>query len=90
VYKRNHAESLAKRLYETQGWSESLGCNYLESREGGAMKNVVLKMSVSIDGFVGGRNAEIDWTFRSMDAGVMVWLSETLGNAKKSSFQEAI
>lgn len=45
------------------------------------MRKVILKMSVSIDGFVAGPNGEIDWIFRSMDAGVMSWLAETLGQA---------
>lgn len=36
-----------------------------------------LKISVSIDGFVGGPNGEIDWIFRSMDENATAW---TLAN----------
>jgi hypothetical protein len=39
------------------------------------MRKLVLKMSVSIDGFVGGPNGEIDWIFKSMDASVLEWLA---------------
>ena len=34
------------------------------------MRKLVLKMSVSIDGFVGGPNGEIDWILRSLDESV--------------------
>jgi len=42
------------------------------------MKQLILKMSVSVDGFVGGPNGEIDWIFRSYDAGATAWTMETL------------
>jgi dihydrofolate reductase len=45
------------------------------------MRKLVLKMSVSIDGFVGGPNGEIDWIFKSMDASVLEWLAATLETA---------
>ncbi len=45
------------------------------------MRKLVLKMSMSLDGFVGGPNGEIDWLFRSMDSGVMDWLSRNIGAA---------
>jgi dihydrofolate reductase len=45
------------------------------------MRNLVLKMSVSLDGFVGGLDGEIDWIFRSMDEGATDWLLETLWQA---------
>jgi hypothetical protein len=31
------------------------------------MRRLILKMSVTIDGFVGGPNGEIDWIFKSHD-----------------------
>jgi len=42
------------------------------------MRKLILKMSISIDGFVGGPNGEIDWIFGSMDEGVTAWLVDTL------------
>jgi dihydrofolate reductase len=45
------------------------------------MRDVVLKMSLSADGFVGGPNGEIDWLFRSLDADATAWLVETLSSA---------
>ena len=45
------------------------------------MRNLVLKMSVSVDGLVGGADGEIDWIFRSMDEGATDWLLETLWQA---------
>lgn len=43
------------------------------------MRRLILKMSVSIDGFVGGPNGEIDWIFRSMDESAIAW---TLANIR--------
>jgi len=37
------------------------------------MRKLILKMSVSVDGFVGGPNGEIDWIFRSMDKSAAKW-----------------
>jgi dihydrofolate reductase len=45
------------------------------------MRNVVLKMSISIDGFVGGPNGELDWIFRSMDADATAWTVESIWQA---------
>jgi len=45
------------------------------------MRQLVLKMSVSVDGFVGGPTGEIDWVFRSLDAGATAWIVETLWQA---------
>lgn len=45
------------------------------------MRKLILKMSVSLDGFVSGPNGEIDWIFRSMDEGVMAWTVEILWQA---------
>lgn len=45
------------------------------------MRKLVLKMSVSVDGFVGGPNGEIAWIFNSMDDGAARWVLDTLGQA---------
>jgi dihydrofolate reductase len=37
------------------------------------MRKLILKMSVSIDGFVGGPNGEIDWIFKTMDEAATNW-----------------
>jgi dihydrofolate reductase len=42
------------------------------------MRRLILKMSISIDGFVGGPNGEIDWVFRSMDEETSAWTMDTL------------
>jgi len=41
----------------------------------------MLKMSVSIDGFVGGPNGETDWLLNTMDDGVVAWIEDTLWQA---------
>jgi dihydrofolate reductase len=48
---------------------------------GTAMRKVILKMSISIDGFVGGPNGEIDWLFRTMDDEAAAWTMESLRQA---------
>lgn len=45
------------------------------------MRKLILKMSISADGFVGGQNGEIEWIFRSMDESVTLWTVETLWQA---------
>ena len=45
------------------------------------MRKLILKMSVSADGFVGGPNGEIDWIFKSYDAGATSWTVDTLWQA---------
>jgi dihydrofolate reductase len=37
------------------------------------MRKLILKMSVSVDGFVGGPNGEIDWIFKTMDEEATNW-----------------
>ena len=44
----------------------------------GTKRKLVLKMSVSLDGFVGGPNGEVDWVFRTMGDSTDV---DTLRNA---------
>ena len=42
------------------------------------MRRLVLKMSMSVDGFIAGPNGEIDWMIRSRDEGAKAWVAETL------------
>jgi len=45
------------------------------------MRKLVLKMSISADGFVGGPNGEIDWLLRTMDISALEWIEKTLWQA---------
>ncbi len=45
------------------------------------MRKLVLKMSITVDGFVGGPNGEIDWIFKSLDDGATTWIIDTLWQA---------
>ena len=45
------------------------------------MRNLILKMSASVDGFVGGPNGELDWIFRSLDKDATAWTMENLWRA---------
>jgi dihydrofolate reductase len=45
------------------------------------MRKLILKMSISIDGFVGGPNGEIDWLLKSIDEGTTGWLLNTVWKA---------
>lgn len=45
------------------------------------MRKLILKMSISIDGFVSGPKGEIDWIFKTMDKGATDWIVETLRQA---------
>jgi len=45
------------------------------------MRKLVLKMSITLDGFVGGPNGEIDWILRDANDQVIDWLLDTLGEA---------
>lgn len=44
-------------------------------------RKLVLKMSVSLDGFVAGPNGEIDWIFRTSGDDSMGWVLDTLRGA---------
>ena len=44
-------------------------------------RKLVLKMSVSLDGFVCGPDGEIDWIFRTMGGRSREWVVDTLRNA---------
>ncbi|MDD4971243.1 MAG: dihydrofolate reductase family protein [Paludibacter sp.] len=45
------------------------------------MRKLILKMSISADGFVAGPKGQIDWIFRSMDESAAAWTVETLWQA---------
>jgi dihydrofolate reductase len=44
-------------------------------------RKLVLKMSISLDGFVGGPNGEVDWIFRTVGGDSTEWIVDTLQNA---------
>ncbi|WP_431212634.1 hypothetical protein ACQ86N_44275 [Puia sp. P3] len=39
------------------------------------MRKLIMKMSISVDGFVSGPNNEKDWVFRSSDEQSRAWYS---------------
>lgn len=45
------------------------------------MRKLILRMNLSLDGFVGGPNGEIDWIFKSFDASASSWTVATLWQA---------
>jgi dihydrofolate reductase len=45
------------------------------------MRKLILKMSMSIDGFVGGAKSEVDWIFSSMDDGAVDWTMKSIWQA---------
>ena len=44
-------------------------------------RKLILKMSMSLDGFVGGPNGEIDWLFRSTDPESTAWTVASIASA---------
>jgi len=45
------------------------------------MRKLILKMSMSIDGFVGGAKSEVDWIFGTMDEGAVDWTMKSIWQA---------
>jgi dihydrofolate reductase len=45
------------------------------------MRKLILKMDVSLDGFVSGLNGESDWIFETCDEGCTIWEVETIWQA---------
>jgi dihydrofolate reductase len=45
------------------------------------MRKLILKMSMSIDGFVGGGKGEVDWVFTAMDEGAIDWTMKSIWQA---------
>jgi dihydrofolate reductase len=42
---------------------------------------LVLKMSMTLDGYVGGPGGEVDWIMRTLDSGAVSWIRQTLWQA---------
>jgi dihydrofolate reductase len=45
------------------------------------MRKLILKMDMSLDGFVGGPNGEQDWIFEHQDEGAALWVLEAIWQA---------
>jgi dihydrofolate reductase len=45
------------------------------------MRQLILKISVSVDGFVGTAKGDVTWIFDSMDDAVVQWIVDTVSNA---------
>jgi len=45
------------------------------------MRKLILKMSMSVDGFIGGPNGEMDWVLRSRSPEGAAWTVATLASA---------
>jgi len=45
------------------------------------MRKLILKMDISLDGFVSGLNGESDWIFQTLDEGCTLWEVETIAQA---------
>jgi dihydrofolate reductase len=45
------------------------------------MRKLILKMQLSLDGFVGGPNGEMEWIFASLDQAATDWIVATLWQA---------
>jgi dihydrofolate reductase len=45
------------------------------------MRQLILKVSMTMDGFMAGPNGELDWLFATMSAEGKQWIAESLANA---------
>jgi dihydrofolate reductase len=45
------------------------------------VRRMVLKMSMTLDGYVGGPNGEVDWLIRTLDDDATRWIEQTLWQA---------
>src|SRR5690349_11849949 len=45
------------------------------------MRELILKMHISVDGFVGGPNGEVDWVFKGLNADATEWVVRGLWQA---------
>jgi dihydrofolate reductase len=45
------------------------------------MRKLILKMSMSVDGFVGGTKSDVDWIFATMDEGAVDWTMKSVWQA---------
>jgi dihydrofolate reductase len=50
-------------------------------RKAANMRRLILKMSMTLDGYVGGPNGEIDWIHRTLDPEATDWIEHTLWDA---------
>jgi dihydrofolate reductase len=44
------------------------------------MRKLILKMSLTLDGFVGGADGNIDWLFKTTDQEARQWIADTIGH----------
>jgi dihydrofolate reductase len=45
------------------------------------MRKLILKMSITLDGFVGGADGQIDWLFKTTDEEARRWIADIMGQA---------
>lgn len=45
------------------------------------MRKLVLQMQITVDGFVGGPNGELDWVFKTLDDDATAWIVDRLWQA---------
>jgi hypothetical protein len=45
------------------------------------MRKLILKMSITLDGFVGGADGKIDWLFQTVDNEARKWIADTIEQA---------
>jgi dihydrofolate reductase len=72
VIKKENDRELSELIDLTRPW--------VVQRREDAMRELILKMSISIDGFVGGPDGEIKWVFGG-DQEATAWTLETVWNA---------
>jgi dihydrofolate reductase len=60
---------------------ERFALKQIDEKYTATMRKLVLKMSISADGFVCGPNHEIDWLLRTMDKSALDWIEKTLWDA---------
>jgi hypothetical protein len=46
------------------------------------MRKLILKMNITLDGFVGGPNGEIDWIFKTMSEDAKRWTVDKVWQAR--------
>jgi hypothetical protein len=78
---RRHEAPLGLTLTFAQSCPELRRPFVEQGVKGKVMRKLVLKMSITLDGFVGGPNGEIDWILRDTNDQAIDWLLDTLGEA---------
>lgn len=51
------------------------------ARKGRSMRKLILKMQISVDGFVGGPHGEVDWVFKTLNGAAVDWIVQGLWRA---------